>query len=342
MIASKVQTLYSMAGPKGLYHIGKDYLAVRSLPETVDPLPKSIQIEVTSICNIRCKQCYINYLGPLRPGFMRFDAFKKIIAENFNYWHTIRLWGIGEPFMNQDIMKIVEYEKGLGNACNISTNAMLLDENKIKRLIELKLDKLNISIDGGTKETYEDIRVGASFDKLLDSMELLQKFNKNKTIRLSVTNVLMKKNMDELKELVRIINSFGIKRISIQEIQVAKEGMVISDEETLQDVTDINKRITEAREFGKTLGVNVVAPSIYQKTKRTECVWPWMQTYITYDGLVTPCCRNIYEKHYVCGDLNKEKFVDIWNNKKYQTFRKLLKENEGPALPKQCDSCTML
>lgn len=338
---NKVENLYQMAGAKGLYYLGKDFLSLQTFPEQVNSKPRSIQIEVTSICNIKCKMCYINELGKYRADHMKFETFKKIIDENFNHWHLIRMWGIGDPFTNPDIMKMIAYEKELGNAVNLSSNLMLLNEDKVKELVRLKVDRLNISIDGATAETYESIRRGAKFDKLLENLALLKKYN-NGVINLCVVSVSMKENLHELKDLVRLVKRFGIKRLFIQEVQVGKDGQdesIINDDSSLKFVDDANKVLEEAVALGKGIGVKVVAPKVYARDKRTECVWPWLQTYVTYNGLVTPCCRNIYEKHYVCGDLNNENLSDIWNNKKYHNFRKQL--FKGP-LPEQCKDCTML
>ena len=83
---------------------------------------------------------------------------KKIIdqiAENVLY---INYYFQGEPFINPHFLSFVKYAKSKGVFCATSTNAHFLNSEKAKETVASGLDKMIISIDGTTQETYEKYR----------------------------------------------------------------------------------------------------------------------------------------------------------------------------------------
>jgi radical SAM protein with 4Fe4S-binding SPASM domain len=331
-----------VAGWKGLFFLGVDFLRTRSLPKKVSIKPRALQIEVTNLCNLRCEMCYINDLKREQLGSMTFENFKKIIDKNFNYWHTIKLWGIGEPFVNKDIFKMIEYEKSKGRYVVISTNGNLLTRDICEKIVDSGLDRLLVSVDAATPKLYNRIRRGGNFKRLISNLKALNKVieKKGRGPIVSFTTVAMKENVKELYKIVKLASTLKIKRMLVQEVQLSKPGIMMSNQQKINDLEDINHILKDVYSYGRKHGVLVIIPEIRIKTKRESCVSPWMQAYVTWDGLVTPCCRNISSSHYVCGNLFKENMNHIWNNKKYKTFREMLKT--GEPLPAICQGCTML
>ena len=67
------------------------------------------------------------------------------------------------------------------------------------------------------------------------------------------------------------------------------------------------------------------------------CFRPMKQMYIDASGKAVICCSD-YKKEVVMGDVNKERLVDIWNNKKYEEYRMYLKIGQRQGL-KLCETC---
>ena len=139
----------------------------------VGGFPLFIDIEVTSICNLRCPFCATTYRDRLiKKGYISFDMVKKIIDEGSeNGLRGVKFNYRGEPLLHKEICDFVKYakDKGLMDVY-FNTNAMLLDKEMAKRLIESGLDRISVSAEGFTKEAYESYRVGGNFEKVLSNI----------------------------------------------------------------------------------------------------------------------------------------------------------------------------
>lgn len=336
----KFQNAFDTFGIKGSFLLGMDYLRTLALGDKVKVSPRSIQIEPNNTCNLRCEMCDIYALAKKEICNLNFENFKKIIS-NFNYWHSLRLWGVGEPFLNKDIFKIIKYESDKGNYVNLSTNANLLDKDTIQKIIDSGLKKLIISIDGGTKKLYEKIRRGAKWEKLMESLQLIKEMitDKRKKPVVRITTIIMRQTIHELKNIITLAHKYNINTVLVQELQTGHPGIHISKKESVAAEKKALQALKQMVIEGKKKNVNVIIPDLKVRTKRERCVSPWLQVYITCNGDVTPCCRNISKSHYICGNILEEPFKNIWNNKKYQNYRKALREGNLPSI---CKNCNML
>lgn len=330
----KLMSAIDTFGVKGTFLLALDYIKNMGLKDKVATKPRSIQLENTTLCNLRCEMCPIHNLEKNEMKNMTFEEFKLII-KNFNYWHSLRLWGIGEPFINKDTFKMIKYEKDRGNFVNVSTNLNLLNKNLIQKIADYKVDNLIISIDGGNKQLYEEIHRGAKWEKMIVNMAFIRDLiiDKKKKPNVRITTIVMKKTISHLKPIIKLASDFHVKTVIVQEL------VDVSDKQSVAENKKVESELKDMVRFGKKHNVHVVIPDLKIRTKRERCVSPWLQAYITVAGDVTPCCRNLSKKFYTCGNLFEQPFEEIWNNKRYQAFRSSLKN--GP-LPKICRDCTTL
>ena len=91
----------------------------------------------------------------------------------------------------------------------------------------------------------------------------------------------------------------------------------------------------EVKEIAKKEDISV----IFDEEKSSGCLWPWRMMYVTWNGYVTPCCKILDYRNPLMGNLLEENFWKIWNSKKYQMFRKMLRKREPP---KYCVGCNMV
>jgi MoaA/NifB/PqqE/SkfB family radical SAM enzyme len=84
----------------------------------------------------------------------------------------------GEPFLNPDFLTMVQYAVSKKIYTATSTNAHYLTDAVAKRTVESGLDRLIISIDGTTQETYQQYRVGGRLDKVLQGAANIVKWKK--------------------------------------------------------------------------------------------------------------------------------------------------------------------
>ena len=113
-------------------------------------LPVTMDIEPTTGCNFRCTMCQVS-----SPDFhsknMELETFQKVIREN-KQLIKIKLQGMGEPLVNKHLFDMIRFAKEYGIGTEIISNGSLLNEKNINFLLDNKLSKLTVSIDGATKK----------------------------------------------------------------------------------------------------------------------------------------------------------------------------------------------
>lgn len=266
-----------------------------------------------------------------------------IIINEFPKLRMIKLQGFGEPFIHNDIFRMIRLLKERGVHVTTTTNATLLDKPMCGRIVSSGLDSLGISLDGASAETYEETRHGADFDRVIENIQNLVKIVKDSNTKmpaLTICSVGMIKKIHELPDLVRLTYELGIEKLFYRDCQI-KYNVGVEKEQSFYFGTyeDIEKRalveryFNEARVLAERLGVYLLLPTLKKSAKSCRCTTPWNTTYITWDGNITPCCLI---PDFSCGNIYKENFIKIWRNQTYTRFRTNLRKNNTP---RQCINC---
>jgi len=199
--------------------------------ERADPRLTKVYIEPTSDCNLNCKTC-VRHSWDEELGFMELDDYKKLIEElkEFDGLEKISFWGIGEPLFHPQIAEMIELGSGLGVRTQIITNALLLDHKKAEALLEAGLDSLVVSVDGTSPETMADIRSGADLKTVIENVRSFHSLRdkKQKECEIGIEYVIMKSNVDELKDLRKLAFRMGASFIFLTNLLPYTEDM--SDE----------------------------------------------------------------------------------------------------------------
>jgi radical SAM protein with 4Fe4S-binding SPASM domain len=219
------------------------------------------------------------------------------------------------------------------------SNATLWSERRIRLMIENpNLESLAISIDGGTKETYERIRVNGNWDKLVRNLENFARMKREyKTDRpaLMFNTVLMKSTAKELPQLLDLAARIdAVKVEAIRYLPVNKEL-----NEGIEDWEEVMPMLIEAKRFAHDNGIELFLPvedarlDTARNTEHEEhcntaevgrfsdyCEAPWSAVQIYPNGDIHPC--GYYEKPF--GNLREQDFLEIWNNDQYCDLRRSL------------------
>ena len=260
-------------------------------PFNVKNAPIALHIEPTTACNLKCTTCDRTHSSDLNLGTMSFDVFKEILSQ-FNYLlgsHHVQtgllLTGLGEPFLNRDIFRIIEYAKQKGQPyVHTITNGTILNEDKNQAIIQSQLDHISFSMDGATKETFENIRIGAKYEDVVSSLRDLVR---RRTIRnkpfVDLNITLQDTNYHELKSIVDIACDIGVDRVSprILNKDFAHNNAAISISSN-----QIKDGIERIRRHAKSKHVEFR----YADDDSDPCVYPWIWPYVTWNGYITPCC----------------------------------------------------
>src|SRR6187455_1900369 len=139
--------------------------------------PISISFEPTTSCNLRCPECPSGLRAFTRPtGMLQNDFFTKTIDQLQKELLYLVFYFQGEPYLNPSFLNMVKYASSKSIYTATSTNAHYLNDANAKRTIESGLDRLIISIDGTTQESYQQYRVGGSLEKVLEGARNIVKW----------------------------------------------------------------------------------------------------------------------------------------------------------------------
>jgi radical SAM protein with 4Fe4S-binding SPASM domain len=290
-------------------------------------LPVSISVEPTTSCNLRCPECPSGLRAFTRPaGMLKKNLFQKIIDELHHDLIYLYFYFQGEPYLNPEFLDMVQYASQKKIYTVTSTNAHFLNDANSKKTVESGLDRIIISIDGTTQETYEKYRVGGQLQKALDGTANLVRWRKQlhaKTPHIIFQFLVVRHNEHQIKDIFRLAKEYGADEVKLKTAQIYnyKNG---------------NALIPENEKYSR---YKKIAENHYQiKNKLHNHCWKlWHAAVITWDGRIVPCCFD-KDAAYAMGNLQHESFAAIWNNKPYQRFRaQILRSRKEIDI---CQNCT--
>ena len=304
--------------------------------------PSTIMLEVTNHCNLKCITCPREYVfgDQMDKGYMKFNKLKKIIDEAYPYVDSIGLTGLGETLLYKDIADAVNYikSKSKGIIVSCSINAHLKNSVDIVSQLVDKIDTIQISMDGIGK-TYNKVRLGGDFNFFQSNLRKIVKlaFTSETDIMLNV--VLVKENYHQMSDMIEFANNLGIKYIDMVPINLVSK--------TNENISYYNLFLSE--EFQEQLNA---AKAKAKKNKKLEfvyhpfslnngfntCTYPWNYFYVSWDGLLPPCCAKPFPKALNLGNVFKNGLKDSINSKMFKEFRTLWYKNETP---KFCNKCIL-
>ncbi len=142
-----------------------------------------LKIEPTPFCQLHCPHCHhsnpnLNKKFTLKDN-LTLNKLKQIIEPLKKKLIWVSLSHRGEPFLNSEILDCIEYLHENRISVSFPTNfSIKLNDEKIERLVKSGLDKLFVSLDGATEETYSKYRIGGNFNLILDNVKRLSETKK--------------------------------------------------------------------------------------------------------------------------------------------------------------------
>lgn len=309
--------------------------------------PLRIHLEVNDLCNLRCKMCARRSdQFPKNRGEMNIEVVRRLVPW-FSYSEYVGLAGNGEPFLHHQIFEILKIIISAGSVPSVVTNATLLDNGCIERLLTLGPTILVVSFDGARKETFEFIRDGADFNLVVENLRRLNQRKKEIGSAYPVVNFivcLMKQNIDELSEIVEIAYSVGVPLVIVQNVLPYNDW---ARENIVSDKNQIREAIVRARQTAESLGIRFeyIPMGEQSETHREEseknqskgyyCEFIWQQLHVEVDGNVRVCC---FWTEGSVGNLLTQPPSVIWNSPGFREVRNKFKQG---IVPKDCLNCHM-
>jgi MoaA/NifB/PqqE/SkfB family radical SAM enzyme len=333
-----------------------------------------IYIEPTNHCNFDCRTCMRNaWEEPL--GWMSRETFANILSgiKAFPSMPSIFFGGFGEPLSHPKLIEMIQQVKGLGAQVELITNATLLDETTARELVKTGLDRLWVSIDGASPDSYADVRLGDALEQIIANLKRLRAIqlqSLEETPRLGIAFVAMKRNIHELPEVIRLGQRLGADRFSISNVLPHTPSM---REEVLykQSYFETNQPISQWTpllqlprfEFNEVTrdplaaamqgraNLSIAGQELYQGSNTCPFIKK-RSTSIRWDGEISPCLPLLHAytsylskterrvKAFSFGNVNQTGLVETWNTQSYRSLRERLMDFDfSPCV--FCNSCEM-
>lgn len=179
------------------------------------------KIEFTTRCNLDCIHCSAAIYRPA-PDWETAQlicVLNQLLAEGYDEFH---LQG-GEPFIRPDIFETLDLLEKHGVAFALSTNSLLLNEEKIKRLMTYRgLATFTFSLDGATKETHNTMRGHDAFDHTLEMIHHAVKWKSKleSETRVGLNYTITKINYHEIADVISLADKLGVNYVVILTLSI--------------------------------------------------------------------------------------------------------------------------
>jgi MoaA/NifB/PqqE/SkfB family radical SAM enzyme len=309
----------------------------------LDSKPLRLGLVATNWCNLRCIMCpqarHSNELT-FTPEIV--TKIKEIIP----YVKKVQ-WQGGE-FFHLDYFKDFFYslQKFTHITHEIITNGLLLNKDWIELLLNLDVT-MSFSIDSPIKETYEYIRNGASYNKLIECLALIAELEQNsgRKLRRHITAVVMKSNYRHLDNFIPFVKEYGFGGICFNPVK-----FIENEENIFKDQNFDSQYFSEVSSYMKDkffeMGVDFIwnLPDTHIKTNSNPinslgnnglyCHFPWKSIFIdaSRNGDIFPECWC----EEPIGNIFCDNLLEVWNNERAQEYRKKIIAGYFSGCNKEC------
>ncbi len=326
-----------------------------------------VYVEVTNRCNLECMACMRHsWDGPL--GEMSSTTFARILEglRSFSPPPSVFFGGLGEPLAHSHIVDMVKQTKSIGSYVELVTNGTLLNKSLSRELINAGLDKLWVSLDGATPESYKDVRLGAALPEVLNNLADFRHTRWTKyhpthyDLRLKphigIVFVAMKRNIADLPAAFNLANRLGSLYFLVTNVlphtpEMQEEILytraltdsVYTSPSLLRFLDfpkmDINPTTREAiyQVMRGDHSLNIAGGSLGESNNRCPFIEKGALA-IRWDGSVSPCLALLHDhkiyfyryersiKSHTVGNVLERSIKDIWNLPEYLSLRNRLRE----------------
>lgn len=295
---------------------------------------RQVKVETTKVCNLRCPGCRRNYTASIStepgPKHLTPGMLWQILATTSMM--VVRFEGDGEPTCNPYFKELVKNCNDVGVRSAMTCNATLLNETYVKYLEENGMSRIHVSFDGAEKETFERLRLGADYEKVLHNCELIGKSK----IQLFM-NVLL--STDDVIEQLPAYADMA-KRVGATGVHFMKYQAETLDGFQGPDLTKHTGALKAFEKRAKDLGLMFVS-TITEQPHFTGCDDGYMCPYVLLNGDVYACSymanlrrSEVYQgevfkvpyENFCMGSLNQHYMKEIWYGTDFHNLRKYLRD----------------
>lgn len=255
---------------------------------TIPPRGKRVVWEITENCNMNCSHCCSDAHKTCNNDFL-FSEEKKDIA--FKKVDEMMSLGVkefyisgGEPFLTRDIFSFLAYLKGKGARVSIATNGYLINKKFVKKVSELGIDLLHISIDGHNEQIHNSLRGGDFFKQVVENISTLLDYN----VPVRIGCIIWRENEHFLEEMVRFCIELGVGELRLNKL--IKVGRFLENDQispvrnwdsVIEDIKDLKRKYSDK--------MKITIHELDNKECTKVCPGGSLILFIDSKGRISPC-----------------------------------------------------
>ena len=258
------------------------------LPVMANGGPELLQVEITTLCNLRCVFCHNDDPRVQERGSMSFETFASLLVQVKTTCRRVNLWGTGEPFLHPDLFRMASLARDSGvPRIKVSTNGHFLTPNNVDRILQSGITDVRISLESACPDQYERERRGGSLGKVVEGVKLLvqRRNQQGSALRVVMASVVSTTEKNAAADVAGLVRGLG-----------ADEHEIIP---------------------------NIWAdqlPGLRLDVPNRRCSQPETTLHVQANGDVIPCCK-VYLGSEILGNVMEHPVESIWSGSQAATTR---------------------
>jgi MoaA/NifB/PqqE/SkfB family radical SAM enzyme len=298
------------------------------------PLLRCAKIKLTSRCNLRCMMCkYWQTESERTLGSARWrEVFGELAELGCRKVH----FSGGEVFLRPDFLDLVESAARRGLKVNMTTNGTLVSRAAVRRIAELGVNGVSISLDGPTATAHNRVRGrDYAFRRSLRTARLLRRLAPRTKLRINF--VVMRGNYRRLPEMVRLAGELGASELVPMPVdekgprrnRLSKAQIREYNRELAPRVAELRRRYgfslapALVHPFGVTdEDVRLSAKGLYARGffERRACLVPWLHAFFAWNGDAFLCCMTNGRMEPL-GNVGRQTVREVFHGPGYRRVR---------------------
>ncbi len=284
--------------------------------------------EMTQACNLACVHCRAGACKEALPDEMTYVEGKKLIDGIRSVGTPILIMTGGEPLLRKDFFDLAKYGLSVGLRVVLATNGVLVDTSTAKKIAQIGIRRVSISLDGPTSDDHDAFRqVVGAFDASLRGIHNLRQAS----VQVQINTTLTKRNRDKLPQIMKLAEELGASAFHVFLLVPTGRARKMSGEEmdadqyeeTLKEFYYLSRSSameTKAtcapqyyrimRQEAKREGLEVTERTFGMNALTRGCLAGLSFVFVSHSGQLQPC--GYFDVK--AGNVRESDFQHLWEN----------------------------
>jgi MoaA/NifB/PqqE/SkfB family radical SAM enzyme len=317
-----------------------------------------IQVEVTTFCQAACSYCpHTVYQEQWNSQHLALATFRRLLPE-LQRARLVHLQGWGEPFLHPHFFTMVSLARLAGCQVGTTTNGMLLDDDSLRRIVDLEMSVVAFSL-AGVGENNDAVRRGTRFATVLEKIETLNEIKARKGARfpqVHVAYMLLRSGLDDLALLPQALEGLGVNQVVVSTLDFVANSSLVQESLKLaapEEYRELAARLDEMADQGRRRGLEIHAQLTPPRDWPNACSENITRAFcLAADSAIAPCVffnipveAETYMTREGKGRYRRLSFgiaeadqslLRIWRSPEYRKFRRVWVRGHTPLACRGC------